>query len=64
MQLHNVVWALFISPSKYVQEAVRACKNYVGKNHSDNCSVPNIMDNLLSLCYSLELDAPLVLESA
>ncbi len=32
MQLENGVWAWGISPSKYVREAVKNCKDYVSKH--------------------------------
>ncbi len=32
MQLENGVWAWGLSPSKYVQEAVRNCTKYIGEN--------------------------------
>ena len=34
MQLHNDIWALSISPSKYVQEAVKIYEEYVAKHLS------------------------------
>ncbi len=32
MQLENDIWAWGLSPSKYVQEAIQNCKNYVEEN--------------------------------
>ena len=34
MQLHNGIWAWSMSPSKYVSEAVRICKEFVAKHLS------------------------------
>ena len=34
MQLLNGNWAWFMSPSKYVQKAVKICKEYVAKHLS------------------------------
>ena len=34
MQLHNGIWAWLMSPSKYVQKAVRICAEYVAKHLS------------------------------
>ena len=31
MQLHNGIYAWSMSPSKYIQEAVRICKEYIAK---------------------------------
>ena len=34
MLLHNGIWAWSMSPSKYVQEAVRICKEFVARHLS------------------------------
>ena len=46
VQMDNNVWCWSIRPSKYVQEAVRNCKNYLKENLSDEyeliANAPNI----------------------
>ena len=35
MQLHNSIWVWSLSPSKYVQEEIRICKEYAARHLSN-----------------------------
>ena len=60
MQLHNGIWALSMSPSKYVQKAVRIWKEYVAKHMSEECRLPKRADNPFKSGYFPKLDVSLV----
>ena len=55
MQLHNGIWAWSMSPSKYIQEAIRICKEYIIKQVSKGYKLPKRADNPKSV-YSPEMD--------
>ena len=61
MQLHNVIWAWSMSPSKYVQEAVRICMEYVARHLSKDYVLPKRADNPFESGYSPKLDVSPVL---
>ncbi|KAL7464783.1 hypothetical protein ACHAXS_005117 [Conticribra weissflogii] len=56
MQLENSVWAWGLSPSKYVQEAIRNCKKYVEENLPKFYKLTQIAPNPFPTDYRLELD--------
>ena len=56
MQLHNDICAWSMSPSKYVQEAVRICKEYIPKHQSKGYKLPRRADNSFESGYCPELD--------
>ena len=58
MQLHNGILAWSMSPSKYVQEAVRICKKYAV---IEGYKLPKSADNQFKSDYCPELDVSLVL---
>ena len=45
MQLHNGIWAWSKSPSKYVKDAVRICKEYAARHLSTEYRLPRRADN-------------------
>ena len=61
MQLHNGIWALSMSPSKYVQDAVRICKEYAANHLSEGYKLLKRADNLFKSGYCPELDVSMVL---
>ena len=61
MQLQNGIWALFMSPSKYVLEAVRICKEYIARHLSKEYRLWKRADNPFEYGYYSELDASPVL---
>ena len=61
MQLHNGIWAWSMSPSKYVQRAVKICKEYIAKHLHRGYKVPIGADNSFKCGYSPELDKSLSL---
>ncbi len=56
MQLENGVWALGLSPSKYVQETVLNCKKYVEENLTKFYSLTLLAPNPFHTDYQPELD--------
>ncbi len=56
MQVENGVWAWGLSPSKYVQEAVRNCKKYIGENLPKFYKLMRLAPNLFPTDYWPELD--------
>ena len=50
-----------MSPSKYVQEAIRICKEYIAKHLSKGYKLPKRAENLFKSGYCRELDVFLVL---
>ena len=62
MQLYNGTWAWSMSPSKYVQKAVRICNEYVAKCLSKGHKLPKRAYNPFESCYCPEMDVSLVLE--
>ena len=63
MQLHNGIWAWSMSPSEYVQEAVRICKEHIAKHMTKHYKLPKRTGNPSQSGYCPELDVSLVLES-
>ena len=61
MHLHNGIWAWSMSPSKYVQEAVRICKEYAATHLSKGCKLPRRSDNPFESGYCPESDVSSVL---
>ena len=61
MQLHNGIWVWFMSPSKYVWEAVRICKEYMTKHLSKVYKLPKSTDNPFESGYCPEWHVSLVL---
>ena len=55
MQLHNVIWAWSMSPSVYIQEAVRMCENYVAEHLSKGYKLPMWEENPFDIGNSPEL---------
>ena len=53
MQIHNGIWAWSMSPSKYVQEAVRICKENVAKHLSKGYKLPKRAENLFKVAIAL-----------
>ena len=51
VQMDNDVWCWSISPSKYVQEAVRNCKKYFKDNLSEECELISNAPNPFPLGY-------------
>ena len=60
MQLQNYIWTQSI-PSKYVQEALRICKEYVAKHLSKDYKLPKRADNPFESVYCSKLDFSLAL---
>ncbi len=56
MQLENGVWAWGLSPSKYVQEAMRNCKKYIGENLPKFYQLTWLAPNPFPTDYRPELD--------
>ena len=50
-----------MSPSKYVQEAVGICEEYLEKHLSKAYHLPRMAENLFVIDYCLRLDVSLVL---
>ena len=61
MQLHNDIWACCMSPSKYVQEAVRICKENVARYLSKGYKFPRRAVNPFESGLCPELDASPIL---
>ena len=61
-QLLNGIWTWSLSPPRYVQEAVRICKEYVAKHLSKSYRLPKRADNPFKSSCCPELDVSLVLE--
>ena len=62
VQMDNYVWCWSISPSKYVQEAVRNCQKYLEENLSDEYDLISNAQNPFSLGYEPFMDvSPLLL---
>ena len=56
MQLHNGIWTWLMSPSKYVQEAVRMCVECVAKNLRNGFRLPKRATNFtMGCCPSLDM---------
>ena len=54
-RLHNGVWAWAMSPTKYVQEAVKNCTNHLFSNYGGKCRMPKKVENPFKMGSS-ELD--------
>ena len=61
MQLHNGIWAWSMSLSKYVQEAVRICKECIAKHLSKGYKLPKRAENPFESGDCHKLDVFLVL---
>ncbi len=59
MQLENGVWAWGLSSSKYVQEAIRNCKEYVEEKLPKFYKLTCLAPNPLYTDYQPELDTHL-----
>ena len=55
-QMSNNVWCWSLSPSKYVQEAVRNCQNYLNYNYSGEYELIANSPNPFPLDYKPEMD--------
>ena len=55
-QLPNGVWAWGMSPSKYVQQAVRNCESQLLKDFNGLYKLPTQADNPFPTTYEPELD--------
>ena len=60
IQLHNGTWAWLMSPTKYVQEKVRICEEYVAKHLSKDYHLPKRADNPFTIGYCFKLDVSLL----
>ena len=56
LHMYNDVWCWSISPSKYVQEAVRNCQNYLKENLSDEYELISNAPNPFPLGYEPFMD--------
>ncbi len=56
MQHENGVWAWGISPSKYVREAVKNCKDYVSEHLPPQYKLPNLAPNPFLTKYESGID--------
>ena len=56
MQLDNGVWAWGISPSKYVREAVKNCKDYVSEHLPPQYRLPKLAPNPFPTKYEPGID--------
>ena len=63
MKMPNGVIAWGISPSKYVQEAVRNCEDYLKKNYSDDCELTKYAPNPFPMEYEPSMDISPLLEA-
>ena len=61
MQLHNGIWVWSISPSKYVQEAIRICEEYIVKYLRKSYKLPKRAENPFESGNCPELDVSPVL---
>ena len=61
MQLHNNIWAWYMSPSKYVHKAIRICEEYVAKHLSKGYELPKRANNPFKSGYCPDLDVSLLL---
>ena len=55
-RLHNRVWAWAMSPTKYVQEAVRNCAVHLSSNYGGKYRMPKKAENPFKMGYDPELD--------
>ncbi len=56
IQLENGVWALGISPSKYVKETVKNCKGYESEHLPPQYRLPKLAPNPFWIKYELGID--------
>ena len=61
MELHNNIFAWTMSPSKYVQKAVRICEENIAKHLSKGYNLPKRAENPFESGYCPELDMSPVL---
>ena len=61
MHPHNGIWVRLMSPSKYVQESVRICEEYISKLLSKGYHLPRRAENNFAIGLCPELDVSLVL---
>ena len=61
MQLHNGIWAWFLSLSKYFQEVVRICKEYISKHLNKGYKLLERTENILESGCCPELNVSLLL---
>ena len=62
-KLDNGVWAWSLSPSKYVQEAVRNCENHIAEHYKDKFEMYKIAPNPFPVGYEPEIDVSPVLKA-
>jgi len=55
-QLPNGVWAWALSPSKYVNQAVRNCETHLKEHFDGRFTLPKRAENPFSMSYESELD--------
>ena len=56
VELENDVWCWTLSPSKYVQEAVRNCEKHLGDKYDGKFSLKKTAPNPFPIGYEPELD--------
>jgi hypothetical protein len=62
-QLPNGMWAWALSPSKYVNQAVKNCETHLKDNYDGKYSLPQKVENPFRMNYEPELDNPMPLDS-
>ncbi len=55
-QLPNGMWAWALSPSKYVNQAVKNCETHLKDNYDGKYSLPRKAENPFWMNYEPELD--------
>ena len=55
-RLENGVWAWALSPSKYVNQAIKNCENHLSENYGGKYTLPKKAENLFRMGYEPELD--------
>ena len=62
-QLPNGMWAWALSPSKYVNQAVKNCETHLKDNYDGKYSLPRKAENPFRMNYEPELDDSTPLDS-
>ena len=62
MNLANGTWCWTLSPSKYVQEAVRNCKQALKDTYGVTHKLPKYAPNPFPMGYKMEMDLTTPLE--
>ena len=55
-RLDNGIWAWVLSPSKYVNQAVKNCEDHLRENHGGKYTLPRKAENPFRMGYEPELD--------